>query len=90
MTNALEKSCNPAFIQLGARIGTPTLYKYYKAYGFLDTTGIDLPAEANSLFIAEENVKSVERASMSFGQALSITPLQMITAISAIANDGIL
>lgn len=90
LTNALENSCNPAFIQLGQRIGTQTLYKYYRSFGFFDKTNIDLPGEAPSLFIAEEKVLPVERASMSFGQAFSITPLQMITAISAIANDGIL
>lgn len=90
LTRALENSCNPAFIQLGERIGTSTLYKYYKSFGFFDTTDIDLPAEAQSMFIAQNNVRNVERASMSFGQALSITPLQMITAVSAIANDGIL
>lgn len=90
LRNALENSCNPAFIQLGSRIGTSTLYKYYKSFGFFDKTGIDLPGEASSLFLAEENVKPVETASMSFGQAFSITPLQMITAVSAIANDGIL
>ena len=90
LRNALENSCNPAFIQLGSRIGTSTLYKYYKSFGFFDKTGIDLPGEASSLFLPEENVKPVETASMSFGQAFSITPLQMITAVSAIANDGTL
>ena len=90
LRNALENSCNPAFIQLGTRIGTSTLYKYYKSFGFFDKTEIDLPGEAESLFIAENEVKSIERATMSFGQRFSITPLQMVTAISAIANDGIL
>lgn len=90
LRNALENSCNPAFIQLGSRIGASTLYKYYKSFGFFDKTGIELPGEASSLFLEEKNVKPVETASMSFGQAFSITPLQMITAVSAIANDGIL
>lgn len=90
LTEALEHSCNPAFIQLGERIGTSTLYKYYKSFGFFDTTGVDLPAEASSLFIAEESVKPIERATMSFGQRFAITPLQMITAVSSIANDGVL
>ena len=90
LRQALQNSCNPAFIQLGNKIGTATLYKYYKSYGFFDVTGIDLPGEAESLFIAENEVKSVERATMSFGQRFTITPLQMITAVSAIANDGIL
>mgnify|MGYP001623257741 CR=1 FL=1 len=90
LRKALENSCNPAFIQLGARIGTTTLYKYYKAFGLFDRTGIDLPGEALSMFTDEEKVGPVERATMSFGQRLNITPLQMITAVCAIANDGIL
>lgn len=90
LRQALENSCNPAFIQLGNRIGTNILYKYYKSFGLFDKTGIDLPGEAESLFIAENEVKPIERATMSFGQRFSITPLQMITAVSAVANDGIL
>lgn len=90
LRKALENSCNPALIQLGARIGTPTLYKYYKAFGLFDKTGVDLPGEANSIFKEESTVIPVERATYSFGQRFSITPLQMITAISAIANDGVL
>lgn len=90
LTNALEKSCNPAFIQLGNRIGTSTLYKYYKAFGFFDKTGVDLLGETESSFWDEDKVDAAERATMSFGQRFSITPLQMITAISAIANDGVL
>ena len=90
LRKALENSCNPAFMQLGTRLGTSTLYKYYKSFGLFDKTGIDLPGEANSLFIKEEDVKPIERATMSFGQRFNITPLQMITAVSAIANDGVL
>ena len=90
LRHALENSCNPALIQLGTRIGTATLYKYYKAFGFFDKTGVDLLGEANSIFKEESTVIPVERATYSFGQRFSITPLQMITAISAIANDGIL
>ena len=90
LRQALENSCNPALIQLGNRIGTSTLYKYYKSFGFFDKTNVDMQGEAESLFIAENDVKPIERATMSFGQRFNITPLQMITAISAIANDGIL
>ncbi len=90
LRRALMNSCNPAFIQLASRIGTSTLYKYYKAFGLFDKTGIDLPGEANSMFTDEQKVGPVERATMSFGQRFSITPLQMITAVSAIANDGVL
>ena len=90
LTQALENSCNPAFMQLGSRIGTSTLYKYYKSFGFLDKTGVGLPGEAQSIFKDENYVLPIERATMSFGQRFSITPLQMITAISAVANDGTL
>ena len=87
---ALENSCNPAFMQLGKRIQAPTLYKYYKAFGLFDKTGVALPGEANSIFHDLSNVGPVELATMSFGQRFTITPLQMITAVSAIANDGVL
>lgn len=90
LRQALENSCNPALIQLGNRIGTATLYKYYKSFGFFDKTDVDLLGEASSIFLAENEVKPIERATYSFGQRFSITPLQMITAVSAIANDGVL
>ena len=90
LRNALENSCNPAFMQLGKRIGTSTLYKYFKAFGFFNGTNVDLPGEAKTLFTEESNVGPVERATMSFGQRFSITPLHMISAVSAIANDGVL
>ncbi len=90
LRGALENSCNPALMQLGKRIGTSTLYQYYHAFGLFDQTNIGLPGEANSLFTKQETVGPVELATMSFGQRLNITPLQMITAISSVANDGIL
>ena len=91
LRDALQNSCNPAFMQLGARIGTRTLYKYYKAFGLFDKTGVDLAGETNSIFYKEEDdVGPVDLATMSFGQRFNITPLQLITAVSAIANDGIL
>lgn len=90
LRQALEHSCNPSLIQLGSRIGTSTLYKYYKSFGFFDKTGIDLLGEASSIFKEQSTVIPVERATYSFGQRFSITPIQMISAVSAIANDGIL
>ena len=90
LRQALCNSCNPAFMQLGARIGAPTLYKYYEAFGLFNTTNSGLYGEQNSIFHNLDNVGPVELATMSFGQRLNITPLQMITAISAVANDGIL
>lgn len=90
LRGALEKSCNPSFIQLGKRIGVSALYKYYRAYGLFEKTGSNLYGESNSLFTKESTVGEVELATMSFGQRLNITPLQMTTAICAIANDGVL
>ena len=88
---ALGNSCNPAFMQLASRITAPTLYKYYKAFGLFDTTGVDLPGESNSIFTKLEDVGEVELATAAFGQrTVNITPLQMITAVCAIANDGVL
>ena len=90
LRNALEHSCNPALIQLGQRIGATTFYKYIDAFGFFNKTGIATAGEASSTFHSLENVGPVELATTSFGQRFTITPLQMITAACAIANDGIL
>ena len=88
LRQALIHSCNPSFIQLGRRIGATTLYKYFKAFGLFDKTNSGLPGESASKFHDLDRVGSVELATMSFGQRFTITPLQMITAISAIANNG--
>ena len=90
LRQALENSCNPAFIQLGQKIGVSTLYKYIRNFGLFDKTGIDLPSEANSSFWAEKDVGTVELATMSFGQRFTITPMQLVKAASAIANDGVM
>ena len=90
LRQALMNSCNPAFIQLGKRIGASTLYKYYNAFGFFDKTGVGLSGEASGYFHDLEEVRPVELATMSFGQRFTITPLQMCTAVSAIVNDGYL
>ena len=90
LRKALGNSCNPAFMQLGKRIGASTLYKYYNAFGLFESTHSGLYGEQSSIFQKLDNVGPVELATMSFGQRLNITPLQMITAVSAIANDGVL
>lgn len=90
LRQALMNSCNPAFMQLGRKIGSQTLYKYYKAYGFFDKTGVGLSGESASSFWTQDKVGAVELATMSFGQRFKITPLHMITAISAVANNGVL
>lgn len=88
LRNALENSCNPALIQLGQRIGVSTFYKYLDAFGFFQKTGIDLPSEGTSSFWKEKNVGPVELATMSFGQRFTITPMQLVKAAAAIANEG--
>ena len=90
LRNALCNSCNPAFMQLGKRIGAPTLYKYYQAFGLFDSTNSGLYGEQSGIFQSLDKVGPVELATMSFGQRLNVTPLQMITAISCVANDGVL
>ncbi len=90
LRQALCNSCNPAFMQLGKRIGAPTLYKYYDAFGLFESTNSGLYGEQGSIFQKLEKVGPVELATMSFGQRLNVTPLQMVTAISCVANDGIL
>lgn len=91
LRQALEYSCNPSLIQLGRRIGAEALYKYYAAFGLFNKTGIDLPSESTSIFFkSTDTIRPIELATMSFGQRINITPIQLVTAISAIANDGIL
>lgn len=90
LTQALANSCNPAFMQLGKRIGVDTYYKYFEAFGLFSKTGIELPGESNSIFFDRDNVNSVELATMSFGQRFEITPLQLITSVSSLANEGVL
>ena len=91
LRQALENSCNPAFVDLGLRIGKNRTYKYYEAYGFLEKTGISLSGEPKSgIFYDINKINDHELGTMSFGQRFTITPLQMITAASAIANDGVL
>ena len=81
-------SCNPVFIGLGQEIGVSKYYDYLEKFGLLKRTGIDLPGEAGSIFLAEDKVGPVELATISFGQRFEITPIQMITAVSTIANKG--
>ena len=81
-------SCNPVFIGLGQKIGVNKYYSYLEKFGLLKKTGIDLPGEANSIFLKEEKVGPVELATISFGQRFEVTPIQMITMMSAIANGG--
>lgn len=90
LKKALANSCNPAFIQLGSRIGAKTLYKYYKAFGLFDRSNPVFYGEASSTFWDLEDVSDLELATMSFGQRFQITPLQLVSAVSAIVNEGVL
>lgn len=87
-TKALTNSCNPAFMEIGLRLGTSKFSYYFKGFGLTETTGIDLPGEAGSLYIPEDNMSNVDLASSSFGQANKITPIQMITAYATAINGG--
>lgn len=89
LRQALMNSCNPVFIGLGQKIGVTKYYEYLRKFGLFSKTGIKLPGEANSIFVKEEKAGPVELATISFGQRFEITPLQMITAVSSIANGGI-
>ena len=85
---ALQNSCNPAFMQLGQRIGASTLYKYFKAFGLFEPIGGDIAKAYKGTFTALDDVGPVELATTSFGQRFEISPLQLVTAVSAICNDG--
>lgn len=91
-TQGLMNSCNPWFVTVGQRIGAKTFSEYFEAFGLTEKTGIDLPAEANPVMgVTYYNPKTMtnsDLASASFGQTVKVTPLQMITAISAIGNGG--
>jgi len=89
LREGLMNSCNPVFIGLGQKLGVPKYYEYLRKFGFLEKTGIDLIGEAKSIFLKEEKVGPVELATISFGQRFEVTPIQMITMVSSIANDGV-
>lgn len=86
----IMNSCNPVFMDIGARVGAANFYKNLEKLGLFEKTGVDLPGEANSIFHKEENVGAVELATMSFGQSFQITPLQLMRAVSAVINGGTL
>lgn len=87
-TQGLENSCNPFFITIGQKLGAHNYFKYFEAFGFTDRTGIDLPGEAKSQYYEEDQYGIVQLSSASFGQSNNLTPIQICTGISAIANGG--
>ena len=88
--NVVENSCNPGFVVMGQKLGTETLMKYIKNFGFGSKTGIDLNGESNGILFKPEKMGPVELATTSFGQGISVTPIQQVTAVSAVVNGGIL
>lgn len=90
LVDGICNSCNPYMIWLGQKMGRHTFFNFFEAFGFTQRTGIDLPGEADSLYFSEDELNIVELATSSFGQNFSVTPIQMITAIAAVANGGYL
>jgi len=88
LAEVVQNSCNVGFIDIGLREGLQTFYKYLDAFGFGKPNGIDLPGEAEGIIVNEKEATQVDLATMSIGQANSVTPLQLVTAMSAVANGG--
>ncbi len=85
---AVGNSCNPAHAKIATKMGAATFYKYLNLYGITDKTGVDYPGETGSIMYALENVGPVELATMGYGQSISLTPIQLLTAVNAIGNGG--
>lgn len=88
LSKAIQNSCNPAFITIGAQVGPVTFYEYFRNFGLIDRTGVDLNGEATGIWFSK--FQEVELATASFGQNFKVTPLQMISAVSAACNGGTL
>ena len=86
--DGIKNSCNPVFMEIGARVGIEGLYETFEKLGLMKKTGIDLPGEASSIMHKTENVKAVELATISFGQSFQITPMQLLSAVSTVINGG--
>jgi len=87
-TEATMNSCNPAFVNIGMRLGIENMYNYFEKFGLLTKTGIDLPGEAGTIMHKKENMKAVELATVSFGQSFQITPIQMAVTVASLVNGG--
>ena len=87
---AVGNSCNPVLAKVATKMGKTTFYKYLDLYGITEKTGVDYPGEAGSIVQSLENVGPVELATIGYGQGISVTPIQLLTAVSAIGNDGML
>lgn len=84
----IQNSCNPVFIEVGLRIGMDRFFDYFRQFGLMDLTGVDIPGEAGTIMHKKENVGQVELATISFGQSFQITPIQLATTVSALVNGG--
>lgn len=84
----VQNSCNPVFMEVGARLGVDGMFQYLKKLGILEKTGVDVPGEAATIMHQKENVGVVELATMSFGQSFQLTPLRLLTTVSAVINGG--
>ncbi len=85
---ATKNSCNPVFVAVGLRVGAERFYDYFRDFGLLKKTGIDLPGEAGTIMHQKEDIGLVELATVSFGQSFQITPIQLATTVSSIVNGG--
>ena len=83
-----QNSCNPVFIEVGLRLGVENYYRYFKEFGLLKKTGVDLPGEAGTIMHKMENMGNVELATVAFGQSFQITPIQLATTVSSLLNGG--
>lgn len=84
----IQNSCNPVFIEVGLKIGVDRFFDYFRQFGLMDLTGVDIPGEAGTIMHKKENVGQVELATISFGQSFQITPIQLATTVSALVNGG--
>ena len=84
----IQNSCNPVFIDIGLRLGAEKFYAYFKQFGLLSLTNIDLPGEAGTIMHNVEDIGLVELATISFGQSFQVTPVQMATTVSSLVNGG--
>ena len=85
---AAQNSCNPVFIEVGLRLGAERYYHYFKKFGLLEKTGIDLPGEAGTIMHNPEKIGQVELATIAFGQSFQITPIQLAATVSSLINGG--
>lgn len=90
ITEGLQNSCNPVFMQIGLKMGQQTFYKYLYDFGFNTTTGVDFSSDQSGIILAPKYVKNTDLARISFGQSIAVTPLQLLSAACAVVNGGTL